>query len=1125
MPNHHHHSSPFYTPSTGQRAPHIQKSKSFQRALSDLLPGFGAKRKRPSVAAPNDHMAIVSTSSSTNVNVAGTSTPGHVNRPAPEHPRTNLLNRIALSSNGKMSIRMLDGSQTMDMADDGDEEEEEDELQVLDIPRSSNGIIIKRTRLPINDAGPSEGSSRARLSLSNEINSMGLSKSDTNPRPRRVESADSRTGPLQTPIYETEPKPIPIITPQPGQRGPAQLSYRQPVKRSSAINSPFTLGRNSLSTSSTPLSRPPPTISRSPVLAVSFNQSTAHSALVERHQPSVDVRISPSMDPSRHNYNHNQSYRQHQIKRQRFDSPTKVPHHQSGQMTSGEVERDHWQDIAQTGCSTTPIDVPDSDDDSHDPINSFSPAPRYKQSSNPLPPSLPTHTPLRESFEPCPIFAPERSRRPIEKDMATVRNRDKEMGQSVRKQQEAANDRASAQQSLLKFSTVVSPRLASNLKSRSGESIKPSSSTVPKVKKKIETSFLKAQDTRPINIGDVALPVERSSFLEPRVTKLCVTSSSFQVRSMQHVAFTINFADVTHVMLSEEYEKPLLLQVEYREKASGVTSADKVETKKAVFEISIDGSAVDDWERVPSLLVVGVDGRNVPYSFQANNTESRFHEMWELLYPNKEPIPIAIPRQSTRSGTRLAAPAERAQKSEPKPSAEDDPALHALSRPPPPVDPETLMCMWPAKGRGEINITKGDFYRTTWDAEYLNDTIIEFGLKETFRRAVEKRPQLTDEVHIFNSFLYMKLTDRNVIKSGKDPWETVKRWTNGKVDLFSKKYIVVPINEEYHWYCAVIVNPSALLRDPAVQPEVKDVEAAGAVADGNDGADQEMSGADAPASSVPYVLIFDSFGTPRSEPRKVLTKYLRSEAGFHKAWGEKEVTPLETKKVDVPLQPDYSSCGVYLLHYIEVFFDDPEAALEKILHPIPNRNKATRTADRNEFWRQSELPTKRESIKNQLLDLQAEWRKENGIEDGGSTEALPSSVTASAPSSTAISGAKKPTDKSTTSTSVPNITSQPSPRSVPASTSSSVSQAEESSPSMVNLRQIIPKDSSGPTQSLPDKKFTRSGGVVSLKGKLTETSLEIPRREDKMDVEPGVFKPQPPEVHELMDSSDEDGDS
>lgn len=48
----------------------------------------------------------------------------------------------------------------------------------------------------------------------------------------------------------------------------------------------------------------------------------------------------------------------------------------------------------------------------------------------------------------------------------------------------------------------------------------------------------------------------------------------------------------------------------------------------------------------------------------------------------------------------------------------------------------------------------------------------------------------------------------------------------------------------------------------------------------------------------PYVLIFDSFGTARQEPGRVLTRYLQSEAvGLEK--GQHPMSGLKTKKADV----------------------------------------------------------------------------------------------------------------------------------------------------------------------------------------------------------------------------------
>lgn len=41
-------------------------------------------------------------------------------------------------------------------------------------------------------------------------------------------------------------------------------------------------------------------------------------------------------------------------------------------------------------------------------------------------------------------------------------------------------------------------------------------------------------------------------------------------------------------------------------------------------------------------------------------------------------------------------------------------------------------------------------------------------------------------------------------------YETVRQWTR-KVDLFAKRYIVVPINENMHWYLAILCNMDQLV--------------------------------------------------------------------------------------------------------------------------------------------------------------------------------------------------------------------------------------------------------------------------------------------------------------------------
>ncbi|KAN0062249.1 hypothetical protein ACQY0O_005430 [Thecaphora frezii] len=108
---------------------------------------------------------------------------------------------------------------------------------------------------------------------------------------------------------------------------------------------------------------------------------------------------------------------------------------------------------------------------------------------------------------------------------------------------------------------------------------------------------------------------------------------------------------------------------------------------------------------------------------------------------------------------------------------------------------------FPFEGVGSVTLLESDLDRLD-DGEFLNDTLIEFGLKTLLEEIRSRDPALADQIYVFNSFFYKRLTEFPVKKS----YLNVRKWTN-KVDLFSKRYIVLPINEDYHWYLAIVVNP------------------------------------------------------------------------------------------------------------------------------------------------------------------------------------------------------------------------------------------------------------------------------------------------------------------------------
>ncbi|KAJ7898780.1 hypothetical protein B0H13DRAFT_1623012 [Mycena leptocephala] len=83
-----------------------------------------------------------------------------------------------------------------------------------------------------------------------------------------------------------------------------------------------------------------------------------------------------------------------------------------------------------------------------------------------------------------------------------------------------------------------------------------------------------------------------------------------------------------------------------------------------------------------------------------------------------------------------------------------------------------------------VSVTWRDWNRLEPD-QYLNDSIMELGIQLWLMDLKKKDPNLVDQVHIFNTFFFKLLSENG--------YQQVRKWTS-KFDLFSKKYILVPIN-------------------------------------------------------------------------------------------------------------------------------------------------------------------------------------------------------------------------------------------------------------------------------------------------------------------------------------------
>ncbi|KIJ62621.1 hypothetical protein HYDPIDRAFT_114280 [Hydnomerulius pinastri MD-312] len=209
----------------------------------------------------------------------------------------------------------------------------------------------------------------------------------------------------------------------------------------------------------------------------------------------------------------------------------------------------------------------------------------------------------------------------------------------------------------------------------------------------------------------------------------------------------------------------------------------------------------------------------------AKNASEMYQQQQSRGEQEEREDPVVKPRSASPSSS--FSTRTRASKHDPNPAISEagpsarrrstrQSAIHTIKSsppPPPPPEPDELILMYPPTGTGALSIMRSDLKRLGPE-EFLNDTLIEFGLKLWLNDLREKDPGLADQIHVFSSFFYKKLNNK---KNAEEGYQSVRKWTS-KVDLFSKKYVIVPINENIHWYLAIIYQPGHTLEPPLPPP-------------------------------------------------------------------------------------------------------------------------------------------------------------------------------------------------------------------------------------------------------------------------------------------------------------------
>lgn len=204
--------------------------------------------------------------------------------------------------------------------------------------------------------------------------------------------------------------------------------------------------------------------------------------------------------------------------------------------------------------------------------------------------------------------------------------------------------------------------------------------------------------------------------------------------------------------------------------------------------------------------------------------------------------------------------------------------------------------------------------------------------------------KLKEKVHIYSSFFYRRLSSPKVKK--KDGriltgFDMVKSWTR-KIDIFEKNYLVVPINENLHWYLAIICFPSRMLSDEFKEVEndkeeiEKDEDEVEVESEGDEksmnsvivdldpvDSSEECSSSSSLEPESTRILIFDSLGlASRAKGIGVINRlrtYLQAEAQDKLSRSARK-SSCAGNICRVPRQENYTDCGCFLLQFVEEFF-------------------------------------------------------------------------------------------------------------------------------------------------------------------------------------------------------------
>ncbi|KAL1215843.1 putative ubiquitin-like-specific protease 2A [Cardamine amara subsp. amara] len=177
---------------------------------------------------------------------------------------------------------------------------------------------------------------------------------------------------------------------------------------------------------------------------------------------------------------------------------------------------------------------------------------------------------------------------------------------------------------------------------------------------------------------------------------------------------------------------------------------------------------------------------------------------------------------------------------------------------------------------------------------FINDTIIDFYIKYLKSKIP---PEERGRFHFFNCFFFRKLANLDKgspsTLGGREAYQRVQKWTKN-LNLFEKDYIFIPINCSFHWSLIIICHPGELVPSHVENPP-----------------------------RVPCILHLDSIkGSHKGGLINIFPSYLREE--WKSRHGNTTIDfssapNLQSISLELPQQENSFDCGLFLLHYLDLF--------------------------------------------------------------------------------------------------------------------------------------------------------------------------------------------------------------